>query len=251
MPIARAATAPKKTADCTSRACKTLPCTLCFLPVAVNQHAFRHLSEIVLGRKKLKRGEYLYQPATPFRSLYVLRTGCFKTFSLGKNGEEYVTGFHMAGELLGLDAIAGDIHAFYAEALEDSEVCELPYAEVERLCLTVPSFQHELHKIMSHEIVSDRGRMILLSNKSADERLANFLLNLSHRFEVRGYSPFQFHLRMTREEIGSYLGLTLETVSRTLSRFQGEGLIGVQNKLVELKDMGALRTAANQARIAS
>jgi CRP/FNR family transcriptional regulator, anaerobic regulatory protein len=157
------------------------------------------------------------------------------------DGKEQVTGFQMAGEILGLDGIVNDRHTCNAIALEDAEVCVMPFEHMEQLSREFTSLQHHIHKIMSREIVRDQGVMMLLGTMRAEERLAAFLLNLSQRFTARGYSATEFHLRMTREEIGSYLGLKLETVSRALSHFQENGLIGVQQKHIRILDIAGLR----------
>jgi CRP/FNR family transcriptional regulator len=180
--------------------------------------------------------------------LYAIRTGFFKTQVLHEDGREQVTGFQMAGEIIGLDAISTDVHTCDAVALEDSEVCELPFNQLEELSRQLPSLQRHLHKIMSREIVRDQGIMLLLGSMRAEERLAAFLLNLSQRFAARGYSASSFRLRMTRQEIGSYLGLKLETVSRTLSYFQETRLIDVHNKSIELLDMSRLLGLVGQQR---
>ncbi len=176
------------------------------------------------------------------QSLYAVRTGFLKTCVLHDDGREQVAGFHMMGELLGMDAIGSGKHISDAIALEDSEVCEIPFAEFERLSRDMPALQQHFHRIMSREIARDYGVMLLLGSMRAEERLAAFLLNLSQRFAARGYSSTQFILRMTREEIGSYLGLKLETVSRAFSHFQNEEIISVQNKNIEIKDLERLRT---------
>ena len=142
----------------------------------------------------------------------------------------------MAGEILGTEGIGTESHNADVIALEDSEVCVIPYAHLEQ-----PELQRQLHKVMSRELVRDQGVMMLLGTMRAEERLAAFLLNLSQRFTARGYSPSEFHLRMTRDEIGSYLGLSLETVSRLFSRFHDEGVIAVQQKHVRILDIPALR----------
>ena len=141
------------------------------------------------------------------------------------------------GEIVGMDGIGTDHHAADVTALEDSEVCVIPYARLEEAGL-----QRQLHRVMSRELVRDQGVMMLLGTMRAEERLAAFLLNLSQRFTARGYSPNEFHLRMKREEIGSYLGLSLETVSRLFSRFQSEGLVAVQQKHIRILDVAGLRS---------
>lgn len=211
------------------------------LPVGLNQQEIETLDHLVYQRKGIKRGEHLHHAGLDFQSLYAIRSGFLKTYVLQEDGREQVTGFHMTGEMLGLDAISTDAHTCNAIALEDSEVCEVPFARLEEISRTIPSLMHHFHKIMSREIVRDHGVMLLLGNMKAEERLATFLLNLSQRFTQRGYSATEFNLRMTREEIGSYLGLKLETVSRTFSKLQEAGLINVNNKHIELRDIAGLR----------
>lgn len=157
--------------------------------------------------------------------LYAIRSGFFKICIADQEGREQVTGFHMMGEIMGMDAISTEAHAWSAVALEDSEVCDVPFGRLEELSRDIPSLPRHFHQIMSREIVRDQGEMLLLGSMQAEDRLATFLLNLSQR----GYSATCFNLRMTREEIGSYLGLKLETVSRTFSTFQEDGLINVRN----------------------
>lgn len=194
------------------------------------------LDELVYARKRVKRGDPLYRAGEAFNSLYAIRTGFFKSRLVLEDGRDQVIGFHMAGELLGMNGIGTDRHTADAIALEDSEVCVIPYARLEQ-----PAFQRSLHRVMSRELVRDQSVMMLLGTMRAEERLAAFLLNLSQRFLARGYSQIEFHLRMTRDEIGSYLGLSLETVSRLFSRFQTDGLIVVRQKHVAIRDIKALR----------
>ena len=175
------------------------------------------------------------------QSIYAVRTGFLKSCVLHDDGREQVAGFHMMGELLGLDAIGSGMHMCDAVALEDSEVCEIPFSDLERLGREIPALQQHFHRIMSREITRDYGVMLLLGSMRAEERLAAFLLNLSQRFVARGYSSTQLLLRMTREEIGSYLGLKLETVSRAFSKFQEDGLLDVQQKHVRILDADRLR----------
>ncbi|WP_374537667.1 fumarate/nitrate reduction transcriptional regulator Fnr [Chitinimonas taiwanensis] len=212
------------------------------LPLGLARDEMAQLDEVIRQRIPVKRGEALFRAGQPFHSLYAVRTGFFKTTLLAEDGREQVTGFHMAGELLGLDALGGTQHACTAIALEDCEVCELPFQQLDSLSREIPSLTRHFYKLMSREIVRDQGLMLLLGNMRAEERLAAFLLNMSQRLEARGFSAKGFHLRMTREEIGSYLGLKLETVSRTFSRFQADGLIKVQGKQIDLLDLNAIRS---------
>ena len=221
-------------------------CSVCSLrelclPAGLDQRELAQLDHLVNRRQPVKRGDSLYRAGVELRSLYAIRTGFMKSSVLHADGREQVAGFHMMGDLMGLDAISSNRHMCDAVALEDSEVCEIPLAALERLSRDIPSLQQHFHRIMSREIVRDYGVMLLLGSMRAEERLGAFLLNLSQRFAARGYSPNQFHLLMTREEIGSYLGLKLETISRALSRFHEDGLIEVRNRRVKLTDPGALR----------
>jgi CRP/FNR family transcriptional regulator len=195
---------------------------------------------IVYARRRLRRGESVFSAGDEFRAVYAVRSGFFKTSVVDGEGREQVTGFFMAGELLGLDGIAGGTHHGTATALEDSEVCVMPYTLIENMSREVPALQRHLHSVLAREIVRDHGVMMLLGSMRAEERLAAFLTNLSKRFLRRGFSPAEFHLRMTREEIGSYLGLKLETVSRLFSQFQKAGLIEVEQKHVRIRDAARL-----------
>jgi CRP/FNR family transcriptional regulator len=222
-------------ANCTVR-------ELC-LPAGLADEDLRSVEQIVYARRRVKRGETLFDAGDSFQSIYAIRSGFFKTTVLNVDGREQVTGFQMGGELLGMDGIGSGSYHGTAIALEDSEVCVLPFSLIEEFGRRIPALQRHLHCVLSREIVRDHGVMMLLGSMRAEERLAAFLLNLSKRFTRRGYSPSDFHLRMTREEIGSYLGLKLETVSRLFSRFQDEGLIEVQQKHVRIVDgegLGAL-----------
>ena len=211
------------------------------LPVGLNSDEMNQLDGLVHQGMSVKKGHHLYRANDPFRSLFAIRTGFFKLTVLSEDGREQVTSFQMSGEILGMDAISSDHYTCTAVALEDSEICEIPFSNLEDLSREIPTLQRHFYKIMSREIVRDHGLMMLLGNMKAEERLAAFLLNLSQRFAHRGYSSKAFVLRMTREEIGSYLGLKLETVSRTFSKFQDEGLITVQNKSIEITNMEGIR----------
>jgi CRP/FNR family transcriptional regulator len=207
------------------------------LPCGITGADSELFEAMVYTRKRVRRGDALYRTGTGFDSLYAVRSGFFKSSVVLEDGRDQVTGFHMAGEILGMDGIGTDHHAVDATALEDSEVCVIPYAR-----LAEPALQRQLHKVMSRELVRDQGVMMLLGTMRAEERLAAFLLNLSQRFVARGFSQHEFHLRMTREEIGSYVGLSLETVSRLFSRFQDDGLITVQQKHIRILDIPGLKS---------
>ena len=211
------------------------------LPLGLSDKEMVQLDSVIGARRKIKRGYHLYRAGDPFEAIFAIKTGFFKTDVLTEDGRDQVTGFQMNGEILGMDGISSELHTCNAVALEDSEVCQIPFAELERLSGEIPTLQHHFHKVMSREIVRDHGVMMLLGTMRAEERLAAFLLNLAQRFAARGYSATEFHLRMTRDEIGSYLGMKLETVSRAFSRFQDEGLISVQQKHICILDHAGLK----------
>ncbi|MEY4907576.1 MAG: fumarate/nitrate reduction transcriptional regulator Fnr [Pseudomonadota bacterium] len=217
------------------------------LPVGLSDEELVSLDHMIGTRRTVRRGERLFHAGETFTALYAVRTGFFKTTVAAEDGREQVTGFQMAGELLGLDGISTDHHACDATALEDSQVCMIPYGQLETLSREFTLLQHQFHKIMSREIVRDHGVMLLLGSMRAEERLAAFLLNLTQRLQARGFSHSALVLRMTREEIGSYLGLKLETVSRTFSKFQDDGLLDVKQRDIRILDQGALQQVVNAA----
>jgi CRP/FNR family transcriptional regulator len=210
------------------------------LPQALSGEDIDRFERVVYARRRLKRGEALFAAGDAFKAVYAVRSGFFKTSIVDGEGREQVTGFSMGGELLGLEGIGTGQYNGAAIALEDSEVCVLPYALIEEIAAEVPALQRRMNAVLAREIVRDHGVMMLLGSMRAEQRLAAFLINLSKRFTARGYSSSDFNLRMTRDEIGSYLGLKLETVSRLFSRFQDEGLIEVQQKHVRIVDIPRL-----------
>ena len=215
------------------------------LPVGMSNEQLARLDGMIAARRTVHRGETLFRAGDGFQSLYAVRAGFFKTCVSSEDGRDQVTGFQMAGELLGLDGIGTDRHTCDAVALEDSVVCVIPYHELEHVSQQVQDLQRVFHKIMSREIVRDHGVMLLLGSMRAEERLAAFLLNLTQRLHLRGYSQSALILRMTREEIGSYLGLKLETVSRTFSKFQDEGILEVKQRDIRIVDHDALKRLVN------
>lgn len=216
------------------------------LPVGLEPDALRQLDALVTNRIRFKKGEKLYRVGEPFTALFAVRVGSCKTTVLAEDGREQITGYHMLGDIVGLDGIGSERHCCEAVALEDTEVCALPFDRLEELARTVVPLQRNLHQFLSRDIGRDHRMMLLLGSMRADERLAVFLLNLSDRYRQRGYSSTEIVLRMTREEIGSYLGLKLETVSRLFSRFQEEGLLQAQGRVLKLLDLPGLKQLAGQ-----
>lgn len=200
-----------------------------------------NLDEIVTARVRVSRGETVYRAGGRFAGLYLIRLGSFKTVLLTDDGIEQVAGYHMPGEILGTDGIGTGLYDSEAVALEDSEVWAISFDRLQTVARDRIEVQQNLHRVLSREIVRERKIMMMLGTMSAEQRLAAFLLDLSERYRERGYSSSEFVLRMTREEIGSFLGLKLETVSRLLSRFQREALLQVQGRLVKLLDLMSLK----------
>jgi CRP/FNR family transcriptional regulator, anaerobic regulatory protein len=218
------------------------------MPVGLSTDELIRIDELVATRRKIRRGTPLFRNGESFKSLFAIRTGFFKTCITAEDGRDQVTGFSMAGEIIGLDGVARDHHTCDAVALEDAEVCVMPFDRISELSRDVPALQRHVHRIMSREIVREHGVMMLLGSMRAEERLAAFLLNLVQRLHARGFSRSELVLRMTREEIGSYLGLKLETVSRTFSKFAEDGLIEVRHRHLRIVDSDGLKRLVNEPR---
>src|SRR3990172_10450284 len=212
----------------------------CCLPAGLGAKQAKLLDHLNVHARFVGRGGSIYRSGTAFHSLYAIRSGFVKSTMTLDDGRERVTGLHMSGELIGMDAINTGQYMCDAVALEDSSVCAIPFGELECVTRDIPALQRYLHRTMSREIAHDYGVMLLLGSMRAEERVAVFLVSLSKRYAARGYSATRINLLLKREEIGSYLGLKLETVSRVLSRFQENQLITVQHKDVEIKDLDRL-----------
>lgn len=227
-----------------------VPCSDCgvrelCLCVDMSVDDTQRLSAIVLQRIRVKKGAALYHAGDPLRRLYAVRFGFFKTTMSSEDGREQLTGFHMAGDILGIDAICNNVHVGDAIALEDSEVCPVLFSQLEKLSCEMPTLQHNLNRILSQEIVRDHEMLLLMGNLNAEERMAAFLLNLSNRMAVRGYSPTAFVLRMSREDIGSYLGLRLETICRAIACLRDNAIVRISGRAVEILDLERLRQLIN------
>ncbi|MBD3609764.1 MAG: fumarate/nitrate reduction transcriptional regulator Fnr [Gammaproteobacteria bacterium] len=214
------------------------------LPMGVDGEDLQKLDEIIKRRRPVKRGDDLFQVGDGFRAIYAVRSGSIKTYTPTHDGQEQVTGFHLPGEILGLDAISNSIHPCTAKSLETSSVCEIPFDRLEELGHQIPSLQRQMFKVMSREIFEEESHMLLLGKRNAEERLAAFLLSVSRRFKRRGFSDTEFNLSMSRNDIGNYLGLAVETVSRMFTRFQDDGVVEVDRKSVKILDMERLHRLA-------
>ncbi|WP_179405046.1 helix-turn-helix domain-containing protein [Burkholderia guangdongensis] len=229
------------------RASRNVPdCSSCALghlcmPNGLAPAALSRLEAVIHTARPVKRGETVFRAGDVFHNLYAVRSGSLKTVSTRADGREQVTGLHLAGEALGLDGISDDTHPSTAIALEDSSVCVIPYRPLASLCAEADTMQRRMHKLMSEQIVRETAQAMRIGALTVDERIVSFLLDVSSRYRKRGYSPAEFNLRMTREDIGSYLGMTLETVSRTLSKFRKRGLIEMQGRAVRIVDFDELQ----------
>ncbi|GAC29299.1 fumarate/nitrate reduction transcriptional regulator Fnr [Brumicola pallidula] len=211
------------------------------LPVSLNKDELESLDDIIERKKPLHKNDKLVSYGDDFHSLYAVRSGSFKSYISDKDGVDQIIGFHFPGDIVGFDALKDNKHGSYTQALETAMVCELPYDTLDQMSIKFPKLRQQIMRFMSAEIKHDHDLMMLLSKRSAEERLLHFLMDLSQRFEERGFSAKQFNLSMTRNEIGNYLGLTVETISRLLTRFQKEALIKVDGKLISIIDFGGIK----------
>ncbi len=235
--------------DSVKVACKNCSLSTLCLPIGLTPEDTERLEHIVKRNRPLQRNDHLFYKGTPLRSLYVVKTGSVKTYLPGEDGAEQVIGFHLPGEFIGLDAIQDERHNSSAKVLETSAVCELPFTLLTDLAQHIPSLQQQLLRLLSKEISEDNKMLALLGKKNAEERLAAFLLSLSCRFHRRGFSAADYYLSMSRHEIGSYLGLAVETVSRLFSRFQDDKLVDVDRKHIRLLDMERLKELAHDGNV--
>ena len=231
--------------------CSTCSMHQLCLPMGLGETDMQRLDQIIGRRRKVPRDAMLYRMNDPFVNLYAIRLGHFKTSQIDPSGEQRITGFQMNGELLGMDAISTDFHHVEAVALEDSEVCEIPFARLEELFSDIPTLLHHFHRMMSQEITREQSVMLLLGNMRADQRFSAFLVNLGSRYAARGYSATHFQLRMSREDVGNYLGLTIESISRLINKFKKQGLLAVRNREIELLDPVMLKALAAGTEVCS
>lgn len=235
-----------------SRTCHTNPSISCgecrlgelCLPIALDASEISRLDEIVKRGRALNKGDYLYREGEDFKSIYAIRAGSFKTFKTTQEGTEQVTGLYLPGEIMGMDGISSNHHGSSAIALETGSFCEIPFHQLEELSARIPSLQGRFFRLMGQEIVKDQQMLTLVSSNAAEERVAALLLSISSRNHRRKLSATQFRLPMTRADIGSYLGVTLETVSRVFSRLQKQGVVKVDNKEIQVLDMAVLKRIA-------
>src|SRR5574344_896040 len=217
--------------------CKDCSLAALCLPLSLDLSDLNALDAIVKRSRPLKKGEFLFRQSDTFNSVYAVRSGSLKTFNITDSGEEQITGFHLPSEFVGLSAMDTEQYPVSAIALDTTSICEIPFERLDELSVNLPHLRRQLMRIMSREIRDEQQMLLLLSKKNADERIATFLINLSARFRARGYSPYQFRLAMSRNEIGNYLGLAVETVSRVFTRFQQNNLLKAEGKEIHLLNL--------------
>ncbi len=224
--------------------CKNCSISELCLPFTLNEQELNTLDNIIDRKRPIHKGDKIYSDGQELHSLFAIRSGTFKTYTVNEQGEEQITGFHLAGDLLGFDAIADSEHKSFAQALETSMVCEIPYNNLDTLSNTMPKLKKQVLRLMSNEIRTDQEMLTLLNRKNAEQRVATFLVSLSDRYHDRGLSAAEFRLTMTRSDIGNYIGLTVETISRLLNRFHKNGLIKVDGKLITILNIDQLSNCA-------
>jgi CRP/FNR family transcriptional regulator, anaerobic regulatory protein len=219
---------------------------LCF-PHGMNEEELTNMDALVEQPKPLHKNDFLYRDGDNARALFAVRSGCIKTMTESANGDEQIVGFHLPGELLGLDGFAEGVHSCNALALETSSVCELPLDQLESLCAELPGLQKQLRRIMGKEVSNDHKLLLLLGKMTAEERLASFLLSMSSRMEERHWKDTEFNLSMPRQDIANYLGMAVETVSRLFATFQNEKIIDVDRRHITILDMSRLKVIVGES----
>lgn len=213
------------------------------LPAALAPENGRILDSLLIGRKRLRKGQKLYREGEPFHFLHAVRFGSLKSGFRLSDGSEHVNAFHLAGDVIGFDGLADGQHPTTATALENAETCAISYVRLMECCAESPELRDRVSQLMGVQLVREHRSAELVARRHAEERVAAFLLELARWMRNRGYSTREFHVRMSRADIGSYLGISLETVSRSLSQFAREGFIKVRSRHIELVDREGLRTA--------
>lgn len=235
----------KVKSSCGAIHCQDCSISALCLPFSLNLQELDKLDSIIERKKPIQKSQVIFKSGDLLRALYAIRSGSIKSFTLDETGQEQITAFHLPGDLVGFDAIINQQHASFAQALETSMVCEIPFDVLDQLSGEMPKLRQQIMRLMSHEIQNDHRMILLLSKMSAEERLAAFIYNLSQRYSARGFSAKEFGLTMTRGDIANYLGLTVETISRLLGRFKKSNILSVQGKFITIHDLEQLKQLAD------
>lgn len=228
------------------RTCATCGLNQLCLPAGVDAEGLKRLDDVVQSRRPLERGQTIYETGADFQSLFVVRSGSFKTFVTTEEGESQILGFHLPGEIMGFDAISSNHHTCSAEALERASVCEVPFAHVSQVAAQVPDLQRQLMRVISLEVVRDHEHLVMMGRRQAQQRLAIFLKSVADRYRRLRRDPASLTLAMSRYDIANYLGLVVETVSRLFTRFQQLGVLEVERKQVTVRDFAKLDMLAGE-----
>lgn len=231
--------------DCTGYSISCQNCNLSelCLPFSLQENELQQLDILIERKKPYQKNQMLIEQGERLQKLYAVRSGSFKTYIVDNEGVEQITGFHLPGDVIGFDGLATKHHKSYCQALETSMVCEIPFTTIDDLSETMPALRHQINRLMSNEIFSDQSMFMLLTKKTAEQRICSFLLSLSERFKQRQLSAFSFKLNMTRNDIGNYLGLTVETVSRVFSKLKNAGIVELDGKYITIIDLEYLKQA--------
>ncbi len=224
--------------------CKSCSLYQLCLPLGLEEGDIDKLESIIKRRRVVEKGSYLYHAGDKLKSLYAVRSGSFKSYAPVAESSEQVVGFHLPGELVGLDAIHGEQHRSYSKALETSSVCEIPFDKLESLSMEIPGLSHQLMNLMSEELQHEQCHVTQLAKMTAEARLANFIIEMSKRHAARGHSATEFNLSMSRNDIANLLGLAVETVSRLFTHFQDIKILRVERKHIEIINMTGLQQQA-------
>jgi len=211
------------------------------LPHGMDPAEMERLDEIVVRQKPLQPGQHLFRAGDKSHALFAVRSGALKSYYITEEGEEHVLGFTLPGELTGMDGLGGGIYSSTSVVLETASICKLPINRLEGLCRELPGLHRQMMNLAAREITSDQRMLMLLGKRSAEQRLASFLLSLSTRYKRRGLSGSEFNLPMSRQDIGNYLGLAIETVSRLFAQFQEKKTLRVNRRQITITDMGRLK----------
>jgi len=210
------------------------------LPHGLQATDLKKLEVVVKGSHPIEKGKHLYRTDDIFESFYAIRSGSVKVYVINESGEEQIIGFYFPGEIIGFDGIEHHKHLTSAVALETTTFCSLPYDKINDICMQIPDLQNQMFRLLSREISNENQLLLTINKRSAEERIASFLISLSSRFKKLGYSAKEYNLPMSRQEIGNYLGLTIETVSRLFSKFQRNGLVTINRKSIRLENLPAI-----------
>lgn len=227
--------------------CHTCSLNSLCLPIALEDNDIKRLDELINRGRPIQKGQILFHQGDTFNGIFAIRSGAVKIYTVSDDGEEQINGFHLASELVGLAGYDLGEFPMSAKALETTTVCEIPLDKVEMLADEIPNFRKQLMRTMADSIRKDHTLMMLLSKKNADERIAAFLLDISHRYARRGFSAKVFRLPMSRVDMANHLGLAVETVSRVFSRFQKQEIVTTEGRDVTISSIDDLSKLAGQS----